>query len=120
MRKKSAKSKIVIKNAEDVSAATEADLARLHQAMGGPIDTSEIRERKGRFNRLGRDSTGRLPTRNSIVRDAIVRELKHLKMTPYRLWKEARTHCPTLSQSAVHEFIKGQRQLELPYAEALM
>ncbi len=54
------------------------------------------------------------------MRDAIVRELKHLKMTPYRLWKEARVHCPTLSQSAVHEFIKGQRQLELPYAEALM
>jgi hypothetical protein len=55
-----------------------------------------------------------------MIRDAIVRELEHLEMTPYRLWKEAKTRCPTLSQSAVHEFIKGQRQLELPYAEALL
>jgi len=41
-------------------------------------------------------------------------------MTPYRLWKEAMSYCPTLSQSAVHEFLKGQRQIELPYAEALL
>ena len=34
---------------------------------------------------------------------------EHLNMTPYRLWKEAEAYCPTLSQSAVHEFIKGQK-----------
>jgi hypothetical protein len=120
MRKKSATGKIVKKRAVDVAPASDADLARLRRAMNGPIDTSDIPEHKGRFDRLKRDSTGRLPIRRSIVRDAIVRQLKHLNMTPYRLWKEAKTHCPTLSQSAVHEFIKGQRQLELPYAEALM
>ena len=38
-------------------------------------------------------------------------------MTPYRLWKEAVSHCPTISQSAVYDFINGDRQLELPYAE---
>jgi hypothetical protein len=27
---------------------------------------------------------------------------------------------PSLSQSAVHEFLKGQRQLELPSIEALL
>jgi hypothetical protein len=95
-------------------------MARLRQAMEGPIDTSEIPEQRGAFHRLWRDSTGRLPTRKSVIRDAIVRELDRLNMTPYRLWKEAKAYCPTLSQSAVHEFIKGQRQLELPYAEALM
>ena len=88
--------------------------------MEGPIDTSDIPERRGRFHRLKRDEMGRLPPRKSLIRDAIVRELERLEMTPYRLWKEAKAYCPTLSQSAVHEFIKGQRQLELPSAEALM
>ncbi len=88
--------------------------------MDGPIDTSDTPEQRGAFHRLTRDSNGRLPTRKSVIRDAIVRELEHLNITPYRLWKEAKAHCPTLSQAAVHEFIKGQRQLELPYAEALM
>jgi hypothetical protein len=88
--------------------------------MEQPIDTSEIPESRGGFHRLKRDEQGRLPQRKSIIRDAIKRELALRKMTPYRLWKEARGFCPTLSQSAVHEFIKGQRQLELPYAEALL
>ena len=120
MRRKSATSKIVRRNASDIPPATQADLARLRRAMEGPIDTSDIPEQRVAFRRLTRDSTGRLPTRKSVIRDAIVRELEHLNMTPYRLWKEAKVYCPTLSQSAVHEFIKGQRQLELPYAEALM
>ena len=120
MRRKSARSKIVRRKAVDIPPATKADLARLSQAMEGPIDTSDIPEQRVAFRRLTRDSTGRLPTRKSVIRDAIVRELEHLNMTPYRLWKEAKVYCPTLSQSAVQEFIKGQRQLELPYAEALM
>ena len=120
MPKKSARGKIVRKSAVDLLPATEADLARLREAMKRPIDTSDIPELRGEFHRLKRDSTGRLPSRKSMIRDAVIRELEHRKMTPYRLWKEARSHCPTLSQSAVHEFIKGQRQLELPYAEALM
>jgi hypothetical protein len=120
MPKKSARIKIVKRGAADITSASDADLSRLCKAMDGPVDTSDIAERKGRFDRLERDSNGRLPNRKSIVRDAILREIKHLNMTPYRLWKQARAHCPTLSQSAVHEFIKGQRQLEFPYAEALM
>jgi hypothetical protein len=120
MPNKSATSKIVIRKAVDIPPATETDLARLGRAMEEPIDTSEITEQRGAFHRLTRDSTGRLPMRKSVIRDAIVRELERLNITAYRLWKEAKVHCPTLSQSAVHEFIKGQRQLELPYAEALM
>ena len=120
MPRKSAEIRIVKKKVADVLSASDAVLDRLRNAKGGPIDTSDIAESTGRPNRLIRDSAGRLPTRRSIVRDAIIRELKYLNMTPYRLWKEAKLHCPTLSQSAVHEFIKGQRQLELPYAEALI
>ena len=120
MRRKSATSKIVRRNASDIPPATQADLARLRRAMEGPIDTSDIPEQRTAFHRLTRDSSGRLPARKSVIRDAIVQEIQHLNMTPYRLWKEAKAYCPTLSQSAVHEFIKGQRQLELPYAEALL
>jgi hypothetical protein len=61
MRKKS--EKIVQKKAADVSAATAADLARLREAIGGPIDTSEIPERKRTADRLRRDSSRRLPSR---------------------------------------------------------
>ena len=120
MRRKSATSKIVRRNASDSPPATQADLARLRRAIKGAIDTSDIPEQRTAFHRLTRDSSGRLPARKSVIRDAIVQEIEHLNMTPYRLWKEAKAYCPTLSQSAVHEFIKGQRELELPYAEALM
>jgi hypothetical protein len=41
-------------------------------------------------------------------------------MTAYRLWQLARAHYPPLSQAAVHEFLEGQRQLELPSIEALL
>jgi hypothetical protein len=120
MRKKLAISKTVRRNASDIPPATEADLARLRRAMEGRIDTSDIPEQRTAFHRLTRDSSGRLPARKSVIRDAIVQEIEQLNMTPYRLWKEAKAYCSTLSQSAVHEFIKGQRELELPYAEALM
>jgi len=119
MPKKSQTSKVVRKSAADIPATSATDLARLRAALNGPIDTSDIPEHRGQFSRLERESDGRLP-RKSLIRDAIARELQQYKMTPYRLWKEARVHCPTLSQPAVYEFLKGQRQLELPYAEALM
>src|SRR5438309_1082696 len=88
-------------------------------AMNGPIDGSEIPERR-RFHRLRRDASGGLPPRKSIIREAVARQMKRLHLTAYRLWQLARGHCPTLSQSAVHEFLKGQRQLELPSVEALL
>jgi hypothetical protein len=119
MPRKSGAGKVVRKSAADIPAATDEDLARLRNAMAGPIDISDIAEHRGPSTRLVRDANGRLP-RRSLIRDAIKRELERSNMTPYRLWKEAKVHCSTLSQSAVHEFLKGQRQLELPYAEALM
>lgn len=88
--------------------------------MAGDIDTSDVPERGASFTRLKRDAQGRLPTRKSVVREAVKREMTRRHFTAYRVWKEARGHCPTLSQSAVHEFLKGMRELELPYAEALL
>ena len=87
--------------------------------MQADIDTGEIPERR-KFQRLERDASGRLPGNRSVIRAAVTREMRHLDLTVYRLWQLARVHYPPLSQSAVHEFLKGQRQLELPSVEALL
>lgn len=118
MSRKSAVDKTVRKRAADIPPASRADLERLHDAMAGRVDTSDIPERP-KIERLSRDAAGGLP-RRSIIREAVARQMRELNITAYRLWQLARTHCPTLSQSAVHEFLKGQRQLELPSAEALL
>ena len=119
MSKKSAVSKVARKSAAEIPQASKADLGRLRAAMQGDIDTSEISERR-KFQRLKRDTNGELPPRKSILREAVMREMQLLNLTVYRLWQLARVHYPPLSQSAVHEFLKGQRQLELPSVEALL
>ena len=119
MEKKSVGGKVVRKSAADVPPASRADLNRLRAAMKGSIDTSEIPERRP-FDRLQRDESGRLPLRKSMIREAVAQQLRRLNLTVYRLWQKARAHYPPLSQAAVHEFLKGQRQLELPSIEALL
>ena len=119
MPKKSAVRKLVRKSARDIPPASRADLDRLRAAMHGSIDTRDIPERK-RFQRLQRDSSGNLPPRKSVIREAVAREMRRLDLTAYRLWQLARVHYPQLSQAAVHEFLKGRRQLELPSVEALL
>src|SRR5712691_13438802 len=119
MPKRSAANKVVRKSAREIPPASRAALDRLRAAMQGSIDTGEIPERR-KFHRLQRDGSGRLPPRKSIIRDAVTRQMQHLHLTVYRLWQMARAHYPALSQSAVHEFLKGQRQLELPSVEALL
>jgi hypothetical protein len=119
MSKKSVASKTVRKSAGKIPPASRADLDRLRATMRASIDTSEIPERH-RFHRLRRDASGRLPPRRSIIREAVAQQMQHLHLTVYRLWQMARTHYPPLSQAAVHEFLKGQRQLELPSVEALL
>jgi hypothetical protein len=109
----------VRKSAREIPPAARADLDRLRAAMEGSIDTGEIPER-GKFQRLQRDASGTLPPRKSVIRDAVAREMQHRHLTVYRLWQMARVHYPPLSQAAVHEFLKGQRQLELPSVEALL
>jgi hypothetical protein len=119
MSKKLAGTKVVRKSAKEIPPASATDLDRLRAAMRGRIDTSEISERR-KFQRLRRDASGRLPARKSMIRDAVTREMHRRHLTAYRLWQLARPHYPPLSQAAVHEFLKGQRQLELPSIEALL
>src|SRR5512135_2617295 len=91
---------------------TEGGLARLRSAMEGEIDTAEIPEAKGAPSRVRRDASGRIETRKrpSLIREAILKELGRRQMTRYELWKAAREHCATLPQSAVHEYLRGQRE----------
>jgi hypothetical protein len=119
MSKKSAAPRIVRKSAANLAAPSQVDLDRLRAAMRGKIDTTDVSERR-QFQRLKRDSEGRFPPRKSMIRDAVAREMAQDGLSAYRLWQLARVHYAGLSQSAVHEFLKGQRQLELPSIEALM
>ncbi len=119
MSKKSVANKVVRKSAAEIPPASKADLDRLRVTMQGHINTGEIPERR-KFERLQRDANGKLPSRKSIIREAVARQMQRLHLTAYRLWQMARVHYPTLSQAAVHEFLKGQRQLELPSVEALL
>lgn len=121
MPKKSATVELVRRRAGEGPRPTEADMERIRRASLGPIDTSDIPEMKGPFHRIKRDALGRLPKkRESPIRDAILAALGRRKMTRYQLWKDARVHCETLPQSAVYEYLRGQREIGLPYAEALM
>ena len=119
MSRKSGVSELVRKSAGEIPPASRADLDRLRAAMQGSIKTDEIPERR-KFHRLKRDVKGRLPPRKSLIREAVVRQMHRLHLTAYRLWQLARVHYLPLSQAAVHEFLKGQRQLELPSVEALL
>jgi hypothetical protein len=90
--------------------------------MEKEIDTSEIPERRpGRIMHARRSPLGRpiVPPR-SAIREAILRELGRRQITRYELWKRARVHGPTLSESAVYEFLRGERQIGLEYVEALL
>ena len=119
MSKKSAGHKRVRKGAKQLGPASRADLDRLRKAMTREIDTGEIPEGKG-FDRLKRDASGVLPRRKSMIREAVEQQRVRLQLSVYRLWQLASEHYPPLSQAAVHEFLKGQRQLELPSVEALL
>lgn len=119
MSKKSVAPSVVRKSADEIPRASAADLDRLRAAAGESIDTSEIPER-GRFQRIRRGADGGLPPRKSIIREAVVRQMRQRHLSVYRLWQLGRAHYPALSQAAVHEFLKGQRQLELPSIEALL
>jgi len=86
------------------------------------IDTTEIPERRpGRAVRARRLPEGaRRTVPGSVIREAIRRELGRRQITRYELWKRARAYWPTLSESAVYEFLRGERQIGLDYVEALL
>jgi hypothetical protein len=122
--RKRSKGGIVRKTAAQIPRPIKDDLERLRRAM----DRSDSRVRDDaddlspiRPQRVIRDVGGKIvkppPSR---IRSAILAELGRRRITRYQLWKIARDDCPTLTQSAVYEFLRGFRQLGLRYIEALM
>jgi hypothetical protein len=100
---------------------TLGELDRLEAAMNRPIDTSDIPETKKLGPRLKRDASGRLQKGPlSPIRKAILSALGHRQMTRYRLWQKANALHPTLSQSAVYEYLRGERDIGVTSVEALM
>ena len=89
--------------------------------MRRPVQTDDISELKGTEAPVRRDASGKLPKRRlGPLRQAILQSLDDHEMTRYELWKKARTHCGTLSRSAVYEYLRGARDIGVEYAEALM
>jgi hypothetical protein len=112
---------VVRRTAAEIPPASPAGLDRLRAAMYEPVDTSDIPEMRRAVARVGRDAAGRLPARReSPVRQAVLDQLERQRMSRYRLWQEARRHCPTNTTSAVYGFLKGEREIGVQYAEALM
>ncbi len=121
MSKRSPPREMVRKRAEDLPPLGRAARTRLRAAMAGPVDTSELPAQSGRPTRVpGVRRTAPTPAPRSAIRDAILAELGRREITRYALWKAARRHCATIPESAVHEFLRGTRQIELPYVEALL
>lgn len=119
MAKKSAVGKTVRYSADTLPVAAPKDLAALLAVMDAAVDASEVAEIKGPPVR--RTADGRLDKgRKSPIRSAILAELGRRKMTRYQLWQKARVFCLTLPQSAVYEYLRGHREIQLPYAEAMM
>jgi hypothetical protein len=112
---------MIRRSAGEDPATTALDLARLRETMRRPIQTDDIPELKGTEPAVCRDASGNLP-RGQLgpVRRAILESLDDHGMTRYELWKKARTHCGTLSRSAVYEYLRGVRDIGVEYAEALM
>jgi hypothetical protein len=110
-----------------IPAPSEADLDRLRslpEPATRPDETDSPPTKIGSAP-VQRDTEGRLvrprpELANGKIRRAVLEQLGRRKMTRYQLWKTAKEHCATLSESAVYEFLRGQRDVQTQYAEALM
>ncbi len=122
MKKPSSKgNSLVSRSASEIPKPTPEHLAKLRAAMECPINTSDIPEIKQLGLRLKRDASGRLQKKPlGLIRKTILSALGHHQMTRYRLWQKAKAQCPTLSQSAVYEYLRGRRDIGVKYAEALI
>ncbi len=113
--------KIVRREADQIPATSAQELERMLAIPDEAIDPSDIPERPVERQRLIRDPDGRLPKkRRGLIRDSIAAVMVEREMTPYSLWKAAREQCPTISETAVGEFLKGNRSIGLDYLEAMM
>ena len=110
----------VRRTADQITKSSPSELASLLASPDDSIDTSDIPEHASERQRLRRDDNGRLPRRRSVFREAVVAEMKVQGVSAYALCKEARQHCPTISETAVGEFLKGQRSIGIDYLEAIL
>jgi hypothetical protein len=55
-----------------------------------------------------------------LFRDAILARLGELGMNRGQLYRKARQRCPTLSESAVYEYLRGQRDVKSAYLAAML
>ncbi len=116
---KNSEDKMIHRSSLDIPPISSERLAEIEAIRDEDIDYSEIPELPhGR--RLRRDENGRLPERNSVIRDAILAAAAERGLTTYALWKLAKEHCPTITETAVGEFLKGERSIGLAYVEALL
>jgi hypothetical protein len=96
-------------------------MERLRRAMEQPVSPEEDEGLPPASDRVIRDADGKLPKKPpSPIRDAILAELGRRHMTRYQLWKAARETCSQLPESAVYEFLRGQRQIGVEYIEAML
>ena len=109
---------MVRRRAGSIPPMTAQAIDRLESIDENSVDLSDIPDQSS-ADRLVRGESGQL-ARPSQIRDAIAGVMADRHLTTYALWKEARAYCPTISESAVGEFLRGRRQIGLDYAEALM
>ena len=113
---------MVYKSAGEGPRTSPEELERLAAIRDEDIDDSDIPAWDGAIrDPVRRDAFGRLiePDPGPIAR-AILRELGRRRMTRYALWQAARERCPTLSQSAVYGFLRGDRDIGVTYLEAIL
>lgn len=112
MKSKSPTAKLVSKSIADLRAPSVADRKRLRAAAARSADLSEIAKRPWAVESQ--------PAVGGAIRAAIVAEMNRKKLTAYALWRLASKHCETLPNAAVYQFLRGQRQVRVDYAEAMM
>lgn len=121
MRRKSVKKRIVTKTAEEIRSSTSRELAKLAAQLSHPVDTSDLPERVGPSRRVVRDADGRIVRpQHSILRSAILAEVKRRGISGHHLWKEAQKYCSTIPESAVYEFLSCKRQVGMAYLDAML
>ena len=117
---KNSEDKIVRRKAGEIPKTSPEDMARMLAIRDEDIDTSDIPERTGARRRLRRVQDVRLARPRSVIRESIVAAMAEREMTAYSLCKAAKLYCPTISETAVGEFLKGERSIGLMYVEALL
>ena len=116
---KDSEGRMIRRTAGELPGTSPEEIARMLAIRDEDIDTSDIPEMAG-GRRLYRDENGRLPGRRSVVREVVVATMAEREMTNYALWKAAKEHCPTITETAIGQFLKGQRSIGLEYLEAIM